>query len=66
MNIQKVGWAIRGLVYKPFFKKFGKMSYIGKPIEIMGKNKISIGEKVRIFPNIRLEVYGGGYHTNWK
>ena len=60
MDLIKLGWAIRGVFNKPFFKQFGNMSYLGKPIIIHGKDKISIGNKVRIYPNIRLEVLGGG------
>lgn len=59
MDLIKLGWAIRGVFNKPFFKQFGNMSYLGKPIIIHGKDKISIGNKVRIYPNIRLEVFGG-------
>ncbi|MDD6148813.1 MAG: DapH/DapD/GlmU-related protein [Lachnospiraceae bacterium] len=53
-------WAIRGILNRPFFAKFGSMSYIGKPVIIIGKKKISIADKVRILPGIRLEAYGGG------
>lgn len=51
-------WLIRGLIYKPFFGKFGFFSYIGNPVIIYGINKIFIGKKVRIYPNVRLEVHG--------
>lgn len=63
MEIVKLFWAIRGLVYKPFMKKFGSKSYLGKPIIIVGRKNISIGNRVRIYPHIRLEAYGG-YSTN--
>lgn len=53
-------WALRGILNRPFFAKFGSMSYIGKPVIIIGKKKISIADKVRILPGIRLEAYGGG------
>ena len=59
MEIIKYFWALRGLANKPFFAKFGKLSYIGKPVIIIGKKKISIGDKVRILPGIRMESYGG-------
>lgn len=54
----KIIWFIRGLVYKFFFGRFGKFSYIGKPILIINANKIFIGNKVRIFPGARLEAHG--------
>ena len=54
----KFFWAIRYLFYSIFFKKAGFPSYIGKPIIIAGINKLVIGKRVRIFPNVRIEVYG--------
>lgn len=51
-------WLIRGFIYKPFFGKFGFFSYIGKPVFLYGTSKIFIGSKVRIYPNVRLEVHG--------
>lgn len=52
----KVFWIIRGLLYKPFFGKFGFPSYIGKPIFIENFSRIFIGKRVRIFPGARIEV----------
>ncbi len=60
MDFIKIFWGIRGLVNKPFFAKFGKFSYLGKPIIIRGKSKISIGNKVRIYPGIRMEAIDEG------
>ena len=54
----KIIWFLRGLYLKLFFKKFGNLSYIGKPIFILGSKKISVGNKVRIFPNLRIEAHG--------
>lgn len=56
--IFKFFWIIRGILYKPFFGKFGILSYIGKPIYINNFKKIFIGNKVRIFPNSRIECIG--------
>jgi acetyltransferase-like isoleucine patch superfamily enzyme len=56
--IFKFFWIIRGILYKPFFGKFGILSYIGKPIYIKNFKKIFIGNKVRIFPNSRIECIG--------
>jgi acetyltransferase-like isoleucine patch superfamily enzyme len=52
----KFFWIIRGLIYSPFFGKFGFPSYIGNPIFIGNFKRIFIGKKVRIFPGARMEV----------
>lgn len=54
--IFKIFWIIRGLIYKPFFGKFGVPSYIGKPLFIGNFKRIFIGKRVRIMPNSRIEV----------
>lgn len=56
--IFKIFWILRGLIYKPFFGKFGLPSYIGKPIFIGNFKRIFIGKRVRIFPGARIEVIG--------
>lgn len=56
--IFKIFWILRGLIYKPFFGKFGFPSYIGKPVFIGNFKKIFIGKRVRIFPGARIEVIG--------
>lgn len=42
------------------FSHVGKLTYIGKPLYITGSKKISVGDKARIYPGIRLEALGGG------
>lgn len=54
--IFKIFWILRGLIYKPFFGKFGFPSYIGKPVYIGNFKRIFIGKKVRILPGARIEV----------
>ncbi|MBP2618035.1 acyltransferase [Chryseobacterium jejuense] len=54
----KYFWALRALIYKPFFGEFGIPSYMGNPTALSGINKIFIKKRVRIYPNVRLEVYG--------
>ncbi|MFW0743015.1 acyltransferase [Aliarcobacter butzleri] len=54
--IFKIFWILRGLVYKPFFGKFGFPSYIGKPAFIGNFRRVFIGKRVRIFPGARMEV----------
>ncbi len=56
----KVFWVLRGLLYKPFFGKYGFPSYIGKPVYIKNFKRIFIGKRVRIFPGARIEVINGG------
>lgn len=56
--IFKIFWIVRGLLYKPFFGKFGFPSYIGKPIYIGNFKRIFISKKVRILPGSRIEVIG--------
>lgn len=60
MHPIKYLWALRAIIYKPFFKYIGNMSYIGRPCFVEGCRNISIGEKTRIFPGIRMEAIGDG------
>lgn len=60
MHPAKYMWALRSLIYKPFFKHIGSMTYMGKPCFIEGCKRISIGKKTRIFPGIRMEAIGTG------
>lgn len=56
MKIRKVCWGIKSLLYKFTFKKFGNLSYIGKPMVLVGTKRIEVGNKVRIYPGLRMEV----------
>lgn len=58
--IKKFLWLLRGIMYKPFWGAFGFLSYIGSPILILGSRNIFIGNKVRIFPNARMECHNKG------
>jgi acetyltransferase-like isoleucine patch superfamily enzyme len=58
MIIIKYLWAIRAIIYKARFKKVGRFSYIGKPIGLVGTRRITIGNKVRIQPGVRMETFG--------
>lgn len=60
MDIRKMFWIGRSILYKPFFKKYGFFCYIGRPIWISGLKKISIGNRVRIFPGLRMEAINEG------
>lgn len=60
MHPIKYVWAIRAILYKPFFKQIGSLTYIGKPLFIEGCKNISIGKRTRIFPDVRIEAIGDG------
>lgn len=56
MNLTKIGWGLRALLYKLRFKVIIMPSYIGKPIYINRGKNISCGKRVRIYPGLRAEV----------
>lgn len=56
MNLRKIFWGIRALFYKLLFSNIVMPSYIGKPIYINHAHNISCGEKVRIYPGMRVEI----------
>ncbi|MBU3178167.1 acyltransferase [Clostridium estertheticum] len=58
MNIVKYFWAIRAIFYKLQFKQIGNFSYIGKPVYLQGTRRVKIGNKVRIYPGVRIETHG--------
>lgn len=58
MNLIKYFWVARAMLYKFRFKNIGMLSYMGKPIFLLGTKKIKIGNKVRIFPGFRMEAHG--------
>lgn len=51
-------WFLQTILYRPFFKKFGFLSFIGKPVFIRGFRRIEIGNHVHILPNLRIEAVG--------
>ena len=60
MHPTKYFWVFRALCYKPFFRKIGSRSYIGRPLLVSGARSISIGTRTRIFPGMRIEAIGNG------
>lgn len=58
--LYKVFWMLRGVIYKFFLGKVGRMTYFGKPCFLYGVKDIYIGNKVRIFPGLRAETHQGG------
>lgn len=57
---KKIFWALRAIMQKPFFRKYGNTGYLGRPIVISGKRNISIGNRVRIYPGLRMEAIDDG------
>lgn len=60
MHVVKFFWAGRALIYKLVLGHVGKFSYMGKPCFVEGGKNISIGNRTRIFPGIRMEAIGEG------
>lgn len=60
MQIIKLFWAIRSLLLKPFFGRYGLKSYMGKPTVLTGIRNFYFGNKVRIYPGARIESINGG------
>lgn len=58
MKVRKIFWGLKSLFYKLTFKRFGNLSYIAKPLILDGVNRVEIGNKVRIYPGLRLETFG--------
>ncbi len=56
----KIFWGLRAVLYSPFFGRFGMPSYLGKPIFLKGIKRVFIGNKVRIFPHLRMETTENG------
>ena len=60
MQCKKIWWAVRLLMKKPFFKSVGVYSYMGPEISLLGLNRISVGNRVRIYPGARMETHNTG------
>ena len=58
--IYKILWAFRFVFLKLFWARCGCIGYIGKPVYLLGMRKVVIGNRVRVFPGLRLEVHNEG------
>lgn len=56
----KLIWLFKTKIVFMIYGNVGRFSYIAKPIFVIGKSRISIGNKVRILPGARIEVLKGG------
>lgn len=61
--LQKIWWWFTTQFLRLRGLKIGIKSYIGKTLFIYGANRIEIGEKVRVFPGLRIETHLGGHIT---
>ena len=59
MNFKKIFWVIRAAILKPFFKELLLPSYIGKPMLLTGKSRMTMKSWVRIYPGARIDAYYG-------
>lgn len=62
-SLTKIFWGIKTyLFYNIFYlRHIGKLCYIGKPLFWNNtKKNLSIGNKVRIYPNSRIEIFQNG------
>jgi acetyltransferase-like isoleucine patch superfamily enzyme len=57
-RFKQIFWLFRFSFLRLLFKDAGWPSYIAPPLMIIGHSKISIGNRVRIMPNARLECTG--------
>lgn len=58
-----IPWVIRYMVYNILKRKLFNIGYIGQPMFVSGLNKVQFGNKVRIFPGMRIECIGTGSIT---
>ncbi|SBS61190.1 acyltransferase [Vibrio atlanticus] len=64
MVYSKFFWAFRLFVLSVFYKNIKFPGYLGKPIFLLGIKSFRIGQRVRIFPNARMEVHGENAYIN--
>ncbi|MFA6086661.1 DapH/DapD/GlmU-related protein [Mucilaginibacter sp.] len=61
--IYKLYWGVITLCYAIFFKKIRFPSHIGVPIFTHGLKRVTIGNRVRILPGVRIETHYEGTIT---
>lgn len=60
MRFRKAYWWLRLILESPIWGQVGKQCYIGRPAYITRSWRIQLGDKVRIYPNARLECSPNG------
>lgn len=58
--LYRIVWLVITTLYRIKIKQIGVFSHIGIPIYVEGGKRVYIGNKVRIFPGLRLETHNGG------
>jgi acetyltransferase-like isoleucine patch superfamily enzyme len=58
--VYKLFWFLNSFFLRLAFKRIGLFSYIGKTVFIYGGKGVLIGNKVRIFPGLRIETHNNG------
>lgn len=56
----KIFWFITTLFVRLRIRRIGILSYVGRPLIVLGGKRITIGNKVRMFPGARLETHHNG------
>ena len=59
MDVAKLFWGIRAVLYKLRFGSIGAPSYIGRPTYISSYKKVFLGKRCRVYPGLRAELVGG-------
>lgn len=60
MQLYKVFWALRAFTCRATYGRVGNFSYLGRPVSVVGRKNIYLGNKVRIYPGSRMETLGEG------
>lgn len=60
ISVSKLLWAARAFFYRLRFSSIGWMTYIGKPVSLVGTKGIALGKRVRIYPGVRMETHNKG------
>ena len=60
MQLRKLLWHFNLDLKRFTFNKIGFFSYMGPAISLVGQKRISIGNRVRIYPGCRMETHDNG------
>ena len=60
MQLRKLLWHFNLDLKRLTFNKIGIFSYMGPAISLVGQKRISIGNRVRIYPGCRMETHDNG------
>ena len=60
MDCMKMFWCINLMIKRFRFEKIGRFSYMGPVTSLVGTRRITIGNRVRIYPGCRMETHDNG------